>query len=167
MLYAKRELMLYKKNRAVARASKHPRNTRSPWCSVNGTLHLSIDTLKPVDIPTFATNGQRSATSSQPRVKVFPMCVFEEGTGKCVVYLYDSTCPQTSPNSTISCIDRYLSDTQFGFRRLIVSMNGYQGNQSHEVPPPNASALHPSRSHRGFLFLRKSGSWIFCLSCGP
>lgn len=144
--YVEREY--YKKIQAASRASPSARRTTTPWNTIEGVHHISVDAMQAQTIPTFRQRDQPSRTYYLSGVSVTPMAVFDEGTGEAVVYLYDSTAPKTCSDSVISCIDRFLTDYQFGFKHLHVSLDNYRANKSHVVLFTHKHSTLSQKQHR-------------------
>lgn len=131
------ERNFYITNRDDSRLHAHTFKPTTSWSTIDATRHISIDAMKQLSIPTFGAHDQPAETYYHPVVSITPMAVFDEGKGESVVYLYDQTSPTTCTDSVVSCLDRFLSDHQYGCKKLLVSMDNHPVNKSHIVLPTN------------------------------
>lgn len=132
------ERHLYVTNRERARQLTRQLEPTRTWASVDAEQHLSIDAMKLLSIPTFGAHDQPAETYYHSTVSVTPMAVFDEGKGEAVVYLYDQTSPTTCSDSVVSCLDRFLTDHQYGCQRLLINLDNCPVNKSKTVPIPAA-----------------------------
>jgi len=137
------ERRLYMQTRKAERVNPPHFDTPTAWATIDAQQHLSIDAMQTLAIPTFGSHDQPAESFYHSTLSLTPMGVFDEVNGEAVIYLYDATAPRTCSNSVISCIDRYLTDHQYGCKSLLVNMDNFNANKSHVVPLSISSSLIP------------------------
>lgn len=80
------ERQFYNNSREESRRTTSTHTAPASWASIEGTQHISIDTMKQLAIPTFGSRDQPKDTFYHPNLSVTPMGVFAEGTGESVIY---------------------------------------------------------------------------------
>ena len=101
--------------------------------SPNLVMHLSIDAMKEIQIPQFGRTAQPNKLFFKRKLGIIPMGIFNEGTSKGIVYVYDQTIGPTKSSHLISLIDHYIRKNQKEEKTLVINFDNCAVNKNYLV----------------------------------